>query len=104
MKTVTVAAVVAMSLVMLTAAAAQAGPIRHRQRHQAARIHQGVDTGSLTPGEAQALRHEQRDVNHVRRDALSDGHMDRNEVRGLTNVQNKASRHIYELKHNGVSR
>ncbi|OFV89252.1 MAG: hypothetical protein A3J75_08645 [Acidobacteria bacterium RBG_16_68_9] len=86
---------------MLSATAAQAGPVPQRQKNQAARIHQGVEAGSLTRGEAKALRHEQRHINRFRRDALSDGHMDRKEMRILTNAQGKANRHIHRLKHNG---
>jgi hypothetical protein len=36
--------------------------------------------------------------------ARRDGHIDRLERRGLTHMQNRQSRRIYRLKHNGETR
>ena len=87
------------ALTIATAARAD-GPVRHRQKDQAARIHQGVESGTLTKGETTALKHEQHDINQDRRQALADGKMTKPEARHLTHEQNRASHHIHRLKHN----
>ncbi len=87
--------------VLLGATAAHAGPVRHRQARQHARIHQGVQGGALTPGEAKALRREQRGVERLRERALADGQIGPREGAALDNAQDQASRDIYRLKHNG---
>jgi len=89
------------AVLMLSAGVAHAGPIRYREGNQAARIHQGVRSGSLTPGEAHALRREQRSINHARRHVLADGHVTVREAVALDRAQDRANRHIYRLKHNG---
>jgi len=86
--------------VLLSAAAASAGPIHRRQERQAGRIHQGVESGALTPGEAHGLRGEQRSINQDRRRDLADGHLSPGEAAQLTREQDQASRDIYRLKHN----
>lgn len=96
-----VALVLAATLCLFSATIAEAaGPVRHRQKKQAARIHQGVKSGSLTPGEAHALRGEQRAINQERRSALADGKMSPGEAKHLRKAQQKASRHISRATHN----
>lgn len=92
--------VLAAAAVVAVTTAADAGPIRDRQARQAGRIHQGVVSGALTPGEAAALRGEQRAINRGRRAALADGFVCPREGRALTRAQNRADRHIRRLKHN----
>lgn len=87
------------TLTIATAAHAD-GPIRHRQKDQAARIHQGVQSGTLTTREATALKHEQSGINQDRHQALADGKMTKPEARHITHEQNQAGRHIHRLKHN----
>ena len=99
MKKLAVLAVVTGSILTFTASA-YAGPARRREARQAARIHQGVESGSLTPGEAKVLRYEQRAAEHARRKVLSDGQVTPREARLLNAAQSRASRHIYRLKHN----
>jgi hypothetical protein len=94
-------AVAALGIALGMASVAQAGPIHHRQQHQRGRIAQGVHHGSLTPGETRLLRHEQAGIARGRQRALADGRVGPGEARVLTNAQNRASRHIYGLKHNG---
>jgi len=96
-----IAAVIGAGAMMLAATTAQAGPIRHRQVNQRARIHQGVQNDSLTRGETRVLNREQRAIDSGRRRAVSDGHIGPREARALTRAQNRASRTINRLKHNG---
>jgi hypothetical protein len=94
-------AVVLGSVLVFSAASAEAGPIRNRQARQGARIHQGVENGALTQREAGALRREQSAIEGAREQAVSDGHISRSEARRLTWAQDGASHDIYRLKHNG---
>jgi hypothetical protein len=82
------------------ATVALAGPIHTRQGVQRSRIKQGVQNGSLTAKERKVLNAEQRVIKKARRRALSDGVMTGKEAKGLTHMQNKASKDIYRLKHN----
>ena len=89
------------SAVLLAGTAAWAGPIHERQQNQRARIAQGTDSGALTPAEVHRLAYEQRDIRRDRRATLADGHVGPAEARHLTRDQNRASRDIHRLKHNG---
>jgi len=84
----------------LTAAAAHAGQVAHREARQRARIHQGVATGQLTPHETKYLHHEQHHIETVREHALADGRLGPKERARLDVAQDHASRDIYRLKHN----
>ncbi len=97
-KTLALGTLLAVSLSTVTA---WAGPIRARQGNQRERIHNGVENGSLTQGERRRLNAEQRHINRARNRALSDGEISGKEARGLTRMQNQASRDIYRMKHNG---
>ena len=90
---------------LLAVGPALAGEIRERQERQAARIHQGVKSGQLTPREAGALRAQQRRIDQTRRRALANGgHIGPAEARHLNHEQDVANRDIYRLKHNAASR
>ncbi|MFQ5666573.1 MAG: hypothetical protein ACE5I7_09095 [Candidatus Binatia bacterium] len=105
MKNMVVAAVaVAAAAALLAASAVQAGPIKRREVRQRVRIHQGMRSGELTPGEANALRHEQHAIEHARHRALADGQVSPRERRRLEHAQHRASRDIYRLKHNNRTR
>ena len=80
-----------------------AGRITNREHKQQARISQGMASGSLTLGEACRLQHEQFRIEKHRRIAWSDGHLTPLERIRIEREQNRASRHIYHLKHNGLS-
>ena len=100
MRRVNLSILVAASLLLFAASAADAGPIRNRQHRQAVRIGEGANGGTLTRPESKVLRHEQRAINRGRDRALSDGRVGPREARRLTRAQNQAGRHIYRLKHN----
>lgn len=88
-------------------APAQARPnegVNARQHHQQQRIGQGVRSGELTRGEARHLQREQRHIRQEERAYRSDGHLSRAERADLQRDQNRASRHIYNEKHDGQQR
>lgn len=85
---------------ILAASAANAGQAARREGRQRARIHQGVASGELTPGETQKLKREQRHIERTRERALADGKIGPKEHAKLQHEQNKASRDINRLKHN----
>ncbi|MCX5892167.1 MAG: hypothetical protein NTW80_04200, partial [Deltaproteobacteria bacterium] len=88
-------------------APAQPGPmggpwVDQRERDQAARIHQGLRDGSLTPREAQRLQAEQRHIRGAEGRMRADGNLNPNERARLNAMQNRANRDIYGARHNGV--
>jgi uncharacterized membrane protein YebE (DUF533 family) len=81
-------------------AAATATPrVDQRQEHQAARIDQGVQKGTLTPREQRRLHREQKVVAHAEAAAKADGTVTRAERRRLHHLQGHASRDIARQKH-----
>jgi len=97
-----------MSAVLLVALAglAHAGTpgVHHRQWKQHARIHQGVQSGELTRGEAMRLRAGQRHIRRAEFRAKSDGVVTARERARLHAMQNHESRTIWRMKHNARSR
>lgn len=95
----------ALAATMLTAAIASAHPVTprvdRREARQHARIHQGVRSGQLTRGEARALRAGQLRVHRMERRAKADGFVSARERAALGRAQNRQSRHLWRLKHNG---
>jgi hypothetical protein len=87
-------------LIVGTVSTVFAGPFTRREVRQQARIYQGVDNGSITPGEFMRLEAEQARIEAHRRQAWSDGVMTPREAYRLTREQNRASRHIWRTKHN----
>jgi len=79
---------------------AQAGKTGNRQIKQQKRIHQGLASGELTPGEALRLEKEQQHIQKTKQEALKDGKVTPKERLRLERQQNRANRHIYRLKHN----
>ena len=100
--------VLTMAAAMLTttlASAATATPrIDRREARQHARIHQGVRSGQLSRGEARSLRAGQRHVRRMELRAKADGRVTARERMRLDRAQNRQSRHIWRLKHNGIVR
>lgn len=89
--------VAAAGLVLLSAASASAASSRNidaRQDRQADRIEDGRRSGAVTWREGMKLRAEQRRIKKVERAFESDGHLDRQERRILTNMQDRASANI----------
>jgi hypothetical protein len=89
----------------LTAAAADARPmtprVDRREARQHERIVQGVRSGELTPGEAARLRTGQAHIRRMERRDKSDGVVTLRERGELRRAQNRQSRHIWRMKHNG---
>ena len=84
-----------------TTAAASADTIERRQERQADRIEHGRETGKITWTEGLKLRAEQRRIARTEAEYREKGYLTRSERRDLRNMQNEASEHIYEKKHNG---
>ena len=89
---------------LFTATAALAGPSTHREARQQARISQGIASGRLTTAEAARLEAEQARIEAERRAFWADGRLSPRERARLMRDQNRVSRHIYRLKHNGAHR
>jgi hypothetical protein len=93
-------------LTSLLASAAVAGTPRidRREARQHARIAAGRHSGALTRSELARLRAGQRHVHRMERRAGRDGLMTRGECRRIERAQDRQSRAIYRLKHNGRQR
>ena len=100
MKKIFVYAILAFGAGIVLATQASAGVIAERMQNQNLRIRHGVISGELTRSEARLLKKEQRRIHRLRRLAWADGKMTRREWRRLEKMQNRASYHIYRLKHN----
>jgi len=74
--------------------------VDRREARQHARIHQGVESGRLTPGEAARLRAGQARVHGMEYRAKSDGVVTPGERVRITRAQNHQSRQVFRLKHN----
>lgn len=73
--------------------------IQKRMGNQENRIQQGIESGQLTPQEAQRLEAEQAKIKQDELRMKSDGVLTARERAKLTREQNRASRHIYRQKH-----
>ena len=89
---------------MVLADTAMAGRAKNRQINQQKRTHQGIATGELTVWETMRLENEQWQIQQSKRRALADGVVTPRERARLEIQQDKASGHIYRLKHNDYSR
>ena len=93
------------SIVSISQLVAQATPVVHaRQVHEQQRIRQGERSGELTRGEAARLEAQQAKIQRDKRAAKADGVVTPAERAKLHREQNRASRNIYEKKHNEVER
>lgn len=73
-----------------------------RQRNQQQRIAEGIEKGSLTPGEAARLEKHEAQLNHeIRHDRRDGGELTGREKAKINHQQNRMSRNIYRAKHNG---
>ena len=97
--------VFALTLGASMAPAAKKPPARNRQKHQAARIHQGAQSGSLTKRETHKLRHQQQAIHaSIVRDRI-DGGVFTPKERAKAQVRlNQQSRRIYRQKHDRQTR
>ncbi|GAB4166516.1 MAG: hypothetical protein Fur0039_03430 [Rhodocyclaceae bacterium] len=78
--------------------------VNARQHHQQQRIEQGWRSGELTRGEARRLEGEQRRIRREERAYRADGVLSPGERRDLNQDLNRASRHIYNEKHDAQIR
>ena len=93
-------------LASLISSAAIAGTPRvdRREAFQRSRIVEGRRSGELTRREMARLNAGQRQVHRMERRAGADGIVTRGERRRIERVQDRESRAIYRLKHNGRQR
>ena len=84
---------------------AQAGEIKERQKNQQERIDEGVTSGELTKKETLKLEAEQAKIQKKkRRFKRNDGKIGPKERAKLEQEQDKASKHIYQEKHDAQTR
>ncbi len=91
-----------MALASIAAAQTPSSPtpgVDTRQRTQERRIEQGVESGALTPREANRLNAREAKIEADKQRALSDGTVTNRERARLHREQDRASRHIYRQKH-----
>jgi len=76
--------------------------IQQRKDNQQDRIAQGVKSGQLTPGETAKLEHQQKSINKEERNMrkADNGHLTQADRKALNRRQNRASKNIYDKKHN----
>lgn len=79
--------------------------VGQRKENQQDRIANGVQNGSLTPGETSNLEGKEAKINNETRQMRSadDGHLTTADKTKLNNQQNKLSNNIYQDKHNAAS-
>jgi hypothetical protein len=77
--------------------------VNERQRNQQQRIGEGVENGSLTPGETSHLEKQEGALHHeIKQDRKANGGTLTPQERAQVNrQQNRESRRIYRDKHNG---
>lgn len=93
-----------LSLGASMAPAAKRLSARNRQKHQAARIHQGAQSGSLTKRETHKLRHQQQAVHaSIARDRI-DGGVFTPKERAKAQVRLNQQSRIYRQKHDKQTR
>lgn len=73
--------------------------VRKREQNQEKRIERGVKSGQLTPREAARLEREQAKIKRDEQQMKSDGKLTVQERKKLKREQNRASKHIYNQKH-----
>jgi hypothetical protein len=91
--------IVCLTMVTIVSYAQQTPVVNQRQRHQQARIREGVASGDLTRAETRRLRVEQRHIRRTERRAKADGTVTVQERAKIQRKQNRASRDIRRQKH-----
>jgi hypothetical protein len=91
-------------VVTLGSLPAVAGPydsnINRVEMDQEHRIHQGLNSGRLTPGEFRLLENQQALIRATEAQMRADGRLTRGEKTQLAQMQEQADRDIYRYKHN----
>ncbi len=90
--------IIAIPAVLLTVIPAIAG-LNDRLIHQRQRIAEGIHSGNLSVNAAAALLREQRRIRYLKDVYQRDGWLSRGERRHLDRSLDRASGHIYRLKH-----
>src|SRR5262245_32257966 len=72
---------------------------KYRAHNQDHRIDNGVQSGELTRREARGLRQDQREIKAEMREARSDGVVTKSERQEIREMQNGASKDIFQAKH-----
>jgi len=101
MKLVRLTTIAALAL-MLSGVAAFAGPrtINKRQARQQHRIAEGIEHGTLTPGETARLERQEARINELEaKDRRSGGGLNAREHGQLERLLNSESHRIYKQKH-----
>jgi hypothetical protein len=102
--TLTVCAIAALTTALATVGPAQAR-INQRQNHQQHRIANGLHHGSLTAREAVRLERQQVRINRYEARSRADGGgLNFNERARIETMQDRASRRIYNQKHDAQRR
>ena len=97
---ITVTAMGLAACAIATAASAQnAADTIQRDVNQQNRIEQGLKSGELTTKEAGKLEREESHIDKMESNALKDGKMTNAEKRRIESAENKASKDIYNEKH-----
>jgi hypothetical protein len=87
------------------AGAASAQTVDQRHAYQQHRIDRGLRNGSLTPYEAHRVEYQQRSIDRqeARMRYRNGGRLNGYDRAVLQHREDRASRHIYDAKHNGRS-
>ena len=104
MKKIVMVSILALTAALISANQASAGIVKERMHNQALRIQHGIAIGELTRHETRILKQEQRRIRRLRKIAWTDGRFSPRERRRIEKLQNRASNHIYRLKHNSKRR
>ena len=77
--------------------------VNAREQNQQDRIANGERNGTMTPGQAAHVEHQEQHIeNQEKADiAAHDGHLTKGEQRQLNKEQNRTSKQIYKDKHDG---
>jgi hypothetical protein len=78
--------------------------VDRRERHQRARIREGVREGELTRQEAAQSRRDQRRVHRTEKRAKADGEVTKKERAEIHRKQNRSSRQLRRNKHDDQQR
>jgi hypothetical protein len=94
-------------VVSLGSLPAMAGPydsyINRQEMAQEHRIHQGLYSGQLSPGEFRRLENQQARIRATEAQMRADGRLTRGEKTQLAQMQERANRNIYRYKHNNYN-
>ena len=94
-------ALIAFAVISQDASAGPRARERARNVRQDQRMKQGLQSGEVTGGEAQRILKRQNKIKHDEAAARADGRVTASEAAKIEREQDRASKQIYRLKHNG---